>query len=65
MQMKIDGRAVQFEIGDCRAGWCDVFELCPTLSGRIARVARYSVPESVLTHGGAVRTGGHLFSVRT
>jgi hypothetical protein len=63
MEMTIDGRAVRVEIGDCRAGWCDVFEIGPTLTGRMARLARYQVPEDLLTGGGAVHTGGHIYSV--
>ena len=61
--LKVDGRECRAEIGSSRAGWCDVFEIGPTLSGRMARVARYSLPDSVLDHGGKVRTGGHVFEV--
>ena len=63
MEMRIDGRAVRVEVGKCRDGWCEVFEMGPTLTGRVARVACYQVPENLLARGGAVRTGGHVFDV--
>jgi len=65
MQMKIDGEECRVEIGRARGGWVDVFRMGPTQSGRIARLSRHIVPESLITSGGKVRTGGHVYEVRT
>ena len=62
--MKIDGEECEFETGSARAGWVDLFKIGKDVNGRRCRVSRHSVPETLLTTGGRVKTGGHEYEFK-
>lgn len=64
MSLKIDGEECEFEIGSARAGWVDLFKIGKSLNGRHCRVSRHCVPESLLTFGGKIKTGGHEYEFK-